>query len=55
LYVILKTFVYPIANKSALYDDEQSCIIWGSIGNACLADETDTTEDTDLIDAFIFL
>ncbi len=55
LYVILTTFVYPFANKSALYDDEQFCIIWGSIGNACLADETDTTEDTDLINASIFL
>jgi hypothetical protein len=55
LYVILTTFVYPFANKSALYDDEQFCIIWGSIGNACLADETDTTKDTDLINASIFL
>lgn len=27
LYVILTTFVYPFANKSALYDDEQFCII----------------------------
>ncbi len=27
LCVILTTFVYPFANKFALYDDEQFCII----------------------------